>query len=214
MISDLFADQKQSVQFASGTMLLEGFALGDEAEILAAINIVIDAAPLRHMVTPNGYSMSVAMTNCGAAGWVSDHAKGYRYERNDPQTGKPWPDMPEALMKLAQRAASGAGCHDYVPDVCLINSYAPGAKLALHQDNDEKDFTAPIVSVSLGLPAIFLFGGLKRQEKPQKIPLRHGDVFVFGGQSRMAFHGVAALKEGHHSLLGNRRINLTFRKTL
>jgi len=211
MISDLFADQKQSIQLAPGAVLLEGFALPDEAEILAAINGVIDAAPLRHMVAPNGYSMSVAMTNCGDAGWVSDR-KGYRYERNDPQTGKPWPEIPGVLMKLAQRTASEAGYHNYLPDVCLINSYVPGTKLALHQDNDEVDFFAPIVSVSLGLPTTFLFGGLTRREKPQKIPLRHGDVFVFGGQSRMAFHGIAPLKEGNHPLLGTRRINLTFRK--
>lgn len=122
--------------------------------------------------------------------------------------------MPEALVRLAQRATSEAGYHSYLPDVCLINSYAPATKLALHQDNDEADFTAPIVSVSLGLPATFLFGGMTRQEKPQKIPLRHGDVFVFGGQSRMAFHGIVPLKEGEHPLLGNRRINLTFRKAL
>jgi DNA oxidative demethylase len=213
MISDFFADQNQSLQPAPGAMLLEGFARPEEAEILATINGVIEASPLRHMVTPGGYSMSVAMTNCGKAGWISDR-KGYRYERNDPQTGKPWPEMPDVLKRLAQKAASEAGYHDYVPDVCLINSYIAGAKLALHQDNDEVDFTAPIVSVSLGLPAIFLFGGLTRQEKPQKIPLQHGDVFVFGGASRMAFHGVAPLKEGHHPLLGNRRINLTFRKAL
>lgn len=214
MISDLFADGKQSIKLAPGAVLLEGFALFDEAEILAAINSVIEAAPLRHMVAPNGYGMSVAMTNCGDAGWVSDRAKGYRYERNDPQADKPWPEMPEILRDLAGRAASEAGYHNYVPDVCLINSYAPGAKLALHQDNDEADFSAPIVSVSLGLPATFLFGGITRQEKPQKILLRHGDAFVFGGQSRMAFHGVAPLKDGIHPLLGNRRINLTFRKAL
>lgn len=213
MISDLFADQKQSVQLAPGAVLLESFALPDEAEILAAINSIIAAAPLRYMVTQRGYAMSVAMTNCGDAGWISDR-KGYRYERNDPQTGKPWPEMPGVLIRLAQKAASEAGYHGYLPDVCLINSYAPGTKLALHQDNDEADFSAPIVSVSLGLPATFLFGGLTRQQKSQKIPLRHGDVFVFGGQSRMAFHGIEPLKEGNHSLLGNRRINLTFRKAL
>lgn len=213
MISDLFADQKQSVQLAPGAVMLEGFALPDEAKILAATNGVVDTAPLRHMVARNGFRMSVAMTNCGSAGWVSDR-KGYRYEKTDPQTSKPWPEMPEVLTRLAQKAASEAGYHNYIPDVCLINSYVPGTKLALHKDNDEVDFSAPIVSVSLGLPATFLFGGLKRQEKPQKIPLRHGDVFVFGGQSRMAFHGIAPLKEGNHSLLGNRRINLTFRKAL
>jgi len=142
MISDLFADPKQSIQLAPGAVLLEGFALPEEAEILAAINGVIKASLLRHMITPNGYGMSVAMTNCGAAGWVSDR-KGYRYERNDPQTGKPWPEIPGVLMKLAQKAASEAGYHDYVPDVCLINSYVPGAKLSLHQDNDEVDFSAP-----------------------------------------------------------------------
>jgi len=167
MTQTLFADEKQSIQLVPGAVLLEGFALTEEAEILAAINGVIEAAPLRHMIMPNGYGMSVAMTNCGNAGWVSDR-KGYRYERNDPQTGKAWQEIPEILMKLAQKAASEAGYHDYVPDVCLINSYVPGAKLALHQDNEEVDFSAPIVSVSLGLPATFLFGGLTRQEKPKK----------------------------------------------
>ena len=211
MISNLFADEKRSFQLAPGAVLLGGFVLSDEAKLLEAINSVIEASPLRHMITPNGYRMSVAMTNCGDAGWVSDR-KGYRYERNDPQTGKLWPEMPEVLTRLAQRAAREAAYHDYLPDVCLINSYAPGAKLAIHQDNDETDFTAPIVSVSLGLPATFLFGGMTRQHKPQKISLRHGDVFVFGGESRMAFHGIALLKEGDHPLLGNRRINLTFRK--
>lgn len=214
MVPDLFTDQKQSVPLAPGALLLEEFALPDEVEILAEINSIIEAAPLRHMVAPNGYGMSVAMTNCGNAGWVSDRAKGYRYERNDPQTGKPWPEMPKVLLNLAQKAASEADYHDYLPDVCLINSYVPGAKLALLQDNDEADFTAPIVSVSLGLPATFLFGGVIRQQKPQKVPLRHGDVFVFGGQSRMAFHGIAPLKEGNHPVLGTRRINLTFRKAL
>ena len=213
MISNLFADENRSIQLAPGAMLLEGFALADATKLLAAINNIAEAAPLRQMIAPNGYRMSVAMTNCGNAGWVSDR-KGYRYERNDPQTGKPWPEMPEILIRLAQKAASEAGYHDYLPDVCLINSYTPGAKLALHQDNDEEDFTAPIVSVSLGLPAIFLFGGMTRQQKPQKIPLQHGDVFVFGGQSRMAFHAVAPLKEGIHPLLEARRINLTFRKAL
>jgi alkylated DNA repair protein (DNA oxidative demethylase) len=207
----LFADEKRSIELAPGAVLLEGFALEQEVEILAAINNIIGISPLRHMLTPNGYRMSVAMTNCGQAGWVSDRS-GYRYEKNDPQTGKPWPDMPDVFMTLAQKAASEAGYHHFAPDACLINSYAPGAKLSLHQDNDEVDLNSPIVSVSLGLPAIFLFGGLTRQHGTKKIPLYHGDIFVFGGQSRLAFHGIAPLKEGRHLLLGNQRINLTFRK--
>jgi alkylated DNA repair protein (DNA oxidative demethylase) len=199
--------------FAPDAFLMHGFALPDEARIFAEIEAITRTAPLRNMVTAGGYIMSVAMTNCGKLGWVSDK-KGYRYEPNDPETGKHWPDMPEVFVSLAQRAAREAGFKNFNPDACLINCYKPGTKLSLHQDKDEVDFTAPIVSVSFGLPATFLFGGLKRTDPTQKIPLQHGDVVVWGGETRMAFHGVNTLKDGSHPLFGNRRFNLTFRKAV
>ena len=163
------------------------------------------------MVTPGGHQMSVAMTNCGALGWVTDRT-GYRYDGNDPETGKPWPAMPAAFCRLAGQAAAQAGFFEFSPDACLINRYQPGARMSLHQDKDEDDFGAPIVSVSLGLPAIFLFGGLKRSDKPRRFRLQHGDVVVWGGPARLAFHGVAPLADGEHALIGRQRINLTFRK--
>lgn len=211
MTHNLFADQKQSIKIAPGAMLLEGFALENEADILTQIDHVISLTHLRKMATPWGRFMSVAMTNCGSLGWVSDK-KGYRYEACDPESGKKWPDMPNVLMQLAQDAAKEAGYDNFTPDSCLINCYVPGTKLSLHQDKDEVDFSAPIVSVSLGLSATFLFGGLKRQDPTQKIQLHHGDVVVFGGQSRLVHHGIAPLKKGNHPLLAERRINLTFRK--
>jgi DNA oxidative demethylase len=163
------------------------------------------------MVTPGGYEMSVAMTNCGSAGWVTDRS-GYRYDRNDPQGGKPWPAMPPSFRALAAQAAEAAGFAGFSPDACLINRYQPGARMSLHQDKDELDFGAPIVSVSLGLPAIFLFGGLKRSDKPRRFRLQHGDIVVWGGPARLVFHGVAPLADGEHAVLGRQRINLTFRK--
>jgi alkylated DNA repair protein (DNA oxidative demethylase) len=163
------------------------------------------------MVTPGGHQMSVAMTNCGSAGWVTDRS-GYRYDSSDPENGKPWPAMPPSFCRLAAQAAAQADFGDFSPDACLINRYQPGAKMSLHQDKDENDFGAPIVSVSLGLPAIFLFGGLKRSDKPRRFPLRHGDVVVWGGPARLVFHGVTPLADGEHILLGRQRINLTFRK--
>ena len=163
------------------------------------------------MVTPGGFRMSVAMTNCGALGWVSDPS-GYRYDPLDPESGNPWPRMPDSFARLAQDAAAQAGFEGFTPDACLVNRYEPGARLTLHQDRNERDFRAPIVSVSLGLPAVFLFGGLKRADKPARIPLEHGDVAVWGGPARMRYHGVMPLKEGAHALLGNQRINLTFRR--
>jgi alkylated DNA repair protein (DNA oxidative demethylase) len=155
--------------------------------------------------------MSVAMTNCGTAGWVTDR-NGYRYDGVDPESGKPWPEMPRAFRELAARAAALAGFDDFSPDACLINRYQPGARMSLHQDKDERDFESPIVSVSLGLPAIFLFGGAKRSDKPRRFRLEHGDIVVWGGPSRLFFHGVAPLGEGEHNLLGRQRVNLTFRK--
>lgn len=195
---------------APGAMLLHGLAGEGDVMLLQAIEAVIAQAPLRHMQTPGGHTMSVRTTSCGALGWVSD-ARGYRYSAHDPLSGQPWPAMPEGLLSLAQRAAALAGYAHFVPNACLVNVYVPGAKMSLHQDRDEKDFSAPIVSVSLGLPAVFLFGTHKRTDRPQRYRLAHGDVVVWGGPSRLAFHGVAPLADGEHALLGCRRINLTFR---
>lgn len=175
---------------AEGAVLLRGFATPFESELIAALREIVEQAPFRHMVTPGGHAMSVAMTNCGNLGWVTDRT-GYRYDGNDPETGKPWSAMPASFCQLAGQAAAQAGFFEFSPDACLINRYHPGARMSLHQDRDEQDFGAPIVSVSLGLPAIFLFGGLKRSDKPRRFRLQHGDVVVWGGPTRLAFHGIA-----------------------
>jgi alkylated DNA repair protein (DNA oxidative demethylase) len=195
---------------AEGAMLLRGFARPFEDDLIADLREIVAQAPFRHMVTPGGHQMSVAMTNCGSAGWVTDRS-GYRYDANDPDAGKPWPAMPPSFCKIAKEAAAEAG-FAFSPDVCLINRYAPGARMSPHQDKDERDFGSPIVSVSLGLPAIFLFGGSKRSDKPARFRLEHGDVVVWGGPARLAFHGVAPLADGEHAVMGRQRINLTFRK--
>jgi alkylated DNA repair protein (DNA oxidative demethylase) len=197
---------------AEGAVLLRGFALPVESDLISALRAIAGLAPFRHMMTPGGHQMSVAMTNCGRVGWVTDRT-GYRYDTHDPEAGTPWPPMPPAFRELAAQAASGAGFAGFAPDACLINRYQPGARMSLHQDKDELDLGAPIVSVSLGLPAIFLFGGLKRSDKPNRFWLQHGDIAVWGGPARLAFHGVAPLAEGEHAVLGRQRINLTFRKT-
>jgi alkylated DNA repair protein (DNA oxidative demethylase) len=194
-------------------MLLRAFALPDADTLLGAIDATLAAAPFRHLVTPGGFVMSVAMTNCGRVGWVSDRT-GYRYDPSDPATGKPWPTMPTSFADLAARAAEAAGYAGFAPDCCLINRYEPGARLSLHQDRDERDDAQPIVSVSLGLPATFLFGGPKRADPTRRIGLEHGDVAVWGGPSRLFFHGVAPLADGLHPALGRCRINLTFRRAL
>ena len=208
MPPDLFDEARQ--ELAEGAVLLRGFAIDREAELVRAVADVAGAAPFRRMVTPGGFTMSVAMTNCGTAGWVTDRT-GYRYDSHDPESGQPWPAMPEVFADLALRAAAEAGYPHFHPESCLVNRYEPGTQLSLHQDRNERDFTQPIVSVSLGLPATFLFGGLKRTDRPGRIPLRHGDVAVWGGPARLRFHGVAPLADGHHPLLGRCRINLTFR---
>jgi len=208
MFADLFEETRQ--ELAEGAMLLRGFALDRDEELVRVVAGVAQAAPFRHMVTPGGFSMSVAMTNCGRAGWVTDRT-GYRYDTHDPESGLPWPAMPAVFFDLAKRAAGEAGYPDFRSDSCLINRYEPGARMSLHQDRNERDFAQPIVSVSLGLPAVFLFGGLKRADRPQRVPLRHGDVVVWGGPARLRFHGVAPLTEGTHKLLARQRINLTFR---
>ena len=196
---------------AEGAVLLRGFAKPAEAELVAALRDIAEQAPFRHMVTPGGHPMSVAMTNCGSLGWVTDRT-GYRYDAHDPETAKPWPAMPTPFRELARQAADRAGFGGFSPDACLVNRYQPGAKMSLHQDRDEGDLSAPIVSVSLGLSAIFLFGGPKRGDKTRRFRLEHGDVVVWGGPARLYFHGIAPLADGEHALLGRQRINLTFRK--
>jgi len=215
LTADLFesvADPRTYQQsIAEGAVLLRAFARSVEHDLIAALHNIVTQAPFRHMSTRSGHQMSVAMTNCGDAGWVTDRS-GYRYDGIDPQSGKPWPEMPSAFRELAGRAAAAAGFDDFLPDACLINRYQPGARMSLHQDRDERDFGNPIVSVSLGLPAIFLFGGPERSDRPRRFRLEHGDIVVWGGPSRLFFHGVAPLADGEHNLLGHQRINLTFRK--
>jgi alkylated DNA repair protein (DNA oxidative demethylase) len=206
-------DPETRVELAAGAVLLRSFALDCAPDLLAALETVIAEAPFRHMMTPGGQSMSVAMTNCGAAGWITDR-RGYRYERADPLTGKAWPDMPLPFLNLARLAAIEGGYQGFEPDACLINRYEPGSRLTLHQDKNERDFAAPIVSVALGLPAKFLFGGMERNAPVRRIMLNHGDVMVWGGPSRLAFHGVDTLKDGNHPATGRCRINLTCRKAL
>jgi len=212
---DLFADfepeqQRRREQIGEQSYVLRGFTLPWLERVLPALDAVLAAAPFRQMVTPGGFTMSVALSSCGTWGWTTDRS-GYRYTRDDPQTGLPWPSMPEVFFQLAQAAALAAGFADFVPDSCLINRYVPGAKMSLHQDKDEKSYAAPIVSVSLGLPAMFLFGGFARSDKSQRVPLLHGDVVVWGGVDRLRFHGVMPIKDGLHPIMGPQRINLTFR---
>ncbi|HET7593527.1 MAG TPA: DNA oxidative demethylase AlkB [Rhodanobacteraceae bacterium] len=197
-------------ELAAEAWVLRGLAAGRAESLLADIQRIAAHSPFRHLVTPGGKTMSVAMTNCGAVGWYSDR-RGYRYVERDPETGQPWPAMPALFAELARGAAHEAGFSDYAPDVCLVNRYEVGTRLTLHQDRDEHDRHAPIVSVSLGVPAIFLFGGLKRNEPRRRVPLAHGDVVVWGGASRMRYHGVLPVNAGEHPLTGPRRFNLTFR---
>jgi alkylated DNA repair protein (DNA oxidative demethylase) len=217
-MSDLFTagrvhEEPRCEVIAPGGALLRGFALPFVEDILAALKDVGKRAPFRHMTTPWGAVMSVAMTNCGNAGWITDR-RGYRYDRSDPESGRPWPPMPESFRALASGVAAQAGYPRFVPDACLINRYEPGSRLALHQDKDERDYAQPIVSVSLGLPATFQFGGPRRADPVRKFAVRHGDVAVWGGPSRLYYHGVAKLPDGEHESLGRLRINLTFRRAL
>ncbi|MBK8957803.1 MAG: DNA oxidative demethylase AlkB [Proteobacteria bacterium] len=210
MTLSLFADEPRQT-LSEGAWLLRGFALAEAAALVEDIAALTRRAPFRHLVTPSGHRMSVAMSNCGALGWVSDR-RGYRYQACDPDSGEPWPAMPAAFSALALRAARAAGFEDFHPDACLVNRYARGARLSLHQDKDEGDLSQPIVSVSLGVPARFLWGGARRQDSPRRIALAHGDVVVWGGPARLTYHGVAELMEGQHELTGAYRYNLTFRK--
>ena len=197
-------------QLLPGFTLLRGFCLKEAAILLHAIDEITTRSPFRHMVVPGGHTMSVAMTNCGDVGWISDHS-GYRYGPEDPLTGEPWPPTPAVFRNLAAKAASVAGFMKFEPNGCLINRYVPGARLSLHQDKNEQDFTQPIVSVSLGLPATFLLGSLTRSDTPRRIRVEHGDIAVWRGPARLIYHGVAPLREGIHPLTGSHRINLTFR---
>ena len=210
---DLFADPAPGRRTALGPQacVLHGFALADADALLAGIAAIAAPAPFRHLVTPGGHVMQVAMTNCGTHGWCSDR-RGYRYDRIDPESGRPWPPLPPAFLQLAADAAREAGFDGYVPDACLVNRYAPGTRLSLHQDRDEDDRVAPIVSVSLGLPATFLFGGFARGDRTVRVPLQHGDVVAWGGVDRMRFHGVLPVRPGQHETVGAQRLNLTFRK--
>ncbi|MEI2741938.1 MAG: DNA oxidative demethylase AlkB [Candidatus Competibacter sp.] len=213
MTLELFTEASGQWQetLCPGAVVLRGFATPAAGGLLAALGEIARQAPFRHMITPGGFCMSVAMTNCGPLGWVTDRT-GYRYDSIDPDSGKPWPALPEPFLQLAQAAAAKAGFNHFEPDACLINRYRPGARLSLHQDKDERDFTQPIVSVSLGLPAVFLFGGSRRDDKPARVLLTHGDVAAWGGTARLRYHGILPLKAGNHPLLGEQRINLTFRK--
>lgn len=212
---DLFADAEpeqppRREQIGEQSYVLRGFAQPWLEQLLPALETVLVAAPFRQMVTPGGFTMSAAMSSCGTWGWTTDRS-GYRYTRNDPRKDAPWPTMPEVFFALAQAAAQEAGFSGFVPDSCLINRYIPGAKMSLHQDKDEASYAAPIVSVSLGLPAMFLFGGFERSDKSQRVPVFHGDIVVWGGVDRLRFHGVLPIKEGQHPRLGEQRINFTFR---
>ena len=216
MISrDLFAARDEGgiarYDLVPGAVLLRAFARPAEAELARAVAAIAAAAPFRRMETPGGFRMSVAMTNCGRYGWVSS-AAGYRYSEQDPENGATWPAIPNVMLALARDAAATAGFAEFEPDACLVNRYEPGARLTLHQDKNERDFKEPIVSVSLGVPAVFLFGGLTRKERPLRLTLSHGDVVVWGGPSRLRYHGVSPLKEAHHPFAGTARINLTLRR--
>lgn len=209
--ADLFIAAANEQALAPGAWLLRGFAAPFDRALWRELNAIIARSPLRHMSTPGGRSMSVAMSNCGELGWVSDQ-RGYRYTAIDPQTGLRWPPMPDAFKGLAQSAAERAGYPAFKPDACLINCYAPLARLSLHQDRDESDLSQPVVSVSLGLPAVFLFGGLARNDAAVRVALTHGDVVVWGGPSRLRYHGVLPLASDEHVLCGAQRFNLSFRR--
>ncbi len=211
LFDSLVAVEPWQEPLGPGAVVLHGFAISDDRAFLAVLENVVAQAPFRHMVTPGGFRMSVAMTNCGGLGWVSDRT-GYRYDSIDPVSGRHWPPMPDRFLQLAIGAAAEAGFENFMPDACLINRYEPKTRLTLHQDRNEQDLSQPIVSVSLGIPAVFLFGGLKRADKSIRVRLTHGDVVVWGGPARLRYHGVMPLKEDHHQMIGGHRINLTFRK--
>ncbi|WLH66234.1 DNA oxidative demethylase AlkB [Pseudomonas sp. FP2309] len=213
--ADLFADDALQQpagreQIGEQSYVLRGYALRWIERLLPELRRGLAQSPFRQMVTPGGFTMSAALSSCGALGWTTD-TTGYRYSPLDPRNQRPWPALPDALRELAVQAAAEAGFREFAPDACLINRYVPGAKMSLHQDKNERDYSAPVVSVSLGLPAIFLFGGHARSDKAKKISLFHGDVVIWGGVDRLRFHGVMPIKEGTHPIMGAQRINLTLR---
>lgn len=214
-MADLFdqmADTNRNKQeLAPGALCLPAFVLDRAAEVIAELEPIFTQAPLRHLITPGGHKMSVAMSNCGELGWVSDR-KGYRYQELDPLSGQAWPAMPKLFLELAQQVAEEVGYKRFQPQACLINQYLPGSKMSLHQDKDENNESAPIVSLSFGINAEFLFGGLSRGSPTKRLTLKHGDAVVWGGPSRFCFHGILPLKDSEHSLLGRQRINITFRQ--
>ncbi len=208
----LFHEASSTIEpLAEGITLLRAFCRDEASALLDSITAITNASPFRQMVVPSGHTMSVAMTNCGDLGWITDRT-GYRYTTHDPVTNKPWPPMPSSLLSLAQHAADTAGFPGFIPNACLINRYVPGTRLSLHQDKNEQDYTHPIVSVSLGLPATFLLGTLRRSDTPRRIRIEHGDVLVWGGPARLIYHGVAPIAAGEHPLTGSFRINITFRR--
>jgi DNA oxidative demethylase len=213
LVDSMIAEFGEPEALADGAFVLRRFASADEVSLLECVRKVAAAAPFRNMVTPSGFSMSVAMTNCGHVGWVTDR-RGYRYDPLDPLTGQRWPPMPQPLRAVAVRAAQTSGYAQFDPDACLINRYEPGTRLSLHQDRDERNWDAPVVSISLGLPATFLFGGDRRSERPRRVRLASGDAVVWGGRTRLAFHGVAPLEDGDHPLTGRCRFNFTVRAAL
>lgn len=214
-MSDLFASLQRDASpvevLATGVSLLHGLASAQADILQQSIELVAQQSPYRQLMTPGGLKMSVTTTCCGELGWHSDEY-GYRYVRKDPLTNLAWPAIPESFLKLATQAAELAGFENFKPDSCLINRYVPGTKMSLHQDKNERDFSAPIVSVSLGLSAIFQFGGLSRSDPVSKLQLHHGDVLVWGAEARLRFHGVLPLGQGQHPGWGAQRINLTFRR--
>ncbi|WP_217988799.1 DNA oxidative demethylase AlkB [Sphingobium sp. D43FB] len=210
MMENLFAFDRRQLALDQGAVLLEGFALSLDRVLLDAVGRIAEAAPFRHLETPGGRRMSVAMTNTGRLGWVSDR-RGYRYDEIDPISGRPWPTMPKAFAEMARNAAAAAGFDGFAPEACLINRYEPGTKLSLHQDHDERNLDQPIVSVSLGVDATFLWGGQTRGDRPQRITVQNGDVVVWGGPARLTFHGVDTLADSDHPLTVALRYNLTFR---
>lgn len=206
-----FGQTGERTRLGPSAFLLHGFALPHSAQLQPLIEAITGQSPFRNMVTPGGYTMTVGLTNCGALGWTTDE-HGYCYSPTDPITGQPWPALPHLFLTLAREAAQAAGFADFAPDACLINRYVPGARLSLHQDKNERDLSAPIVSVSLGMPAVFLFGGHARSDKTARVPVKHGDVVVWGGEDRLRYHGVMPLTDQPHPLFGSQRINFTFRK--
>jgi DNA oxidative demethylase len=201
-------DKEVMVRLAEGVFLLPRFA--DTTTLRTEIQRITSLAPLRHMMVKGGKAMSAAMSNCGSLGWTSD-TNGYRYTAHDPLTAKPWPDMPPLFRELATRSAARAGFANFIPDACLINCYKEKAQMGLHQDRDERDFSQPIVSVSIGADAEFFFGGLKRSDPTEKLLLSDGDVLVWGGEARLRFHGVKSPRVSADSN-NYARINLTMRK--